>query len=269
VTGFFLVTFAFTWAFWFGARRVPAGAERGLLLWLGIFTPAFVALGFTAREEGENGVRALLSRLVDWRVPLRWYAFALTFTAGVKLTVALLYRGLRGAWPIFGTLPWYFMLAATLGSTLVGGQAGEEVGWRGYALPRLAARFGLGGASILLGVLWALWHLPLFFFPGADTEGQSFPVFVLQVTALSVAMGWLFGRVHGSLLPVMLLHAAVNNTKDIVPSAEPGATNPWATSHSLVAWLSVGVFWLCALFFLFRMRGSSPSAGGGEGPERL
>jgi hypothetical protein len=53
-------------------------------------------------------------------------------------------------------------------------------GWRGYALPRLAERFGLGGASVVLGVLWATWHLPLFFFPGADTENQSFPVYLLE-----------------------------------------------------------------------------------------
>ena len=55
-------------------------------------------------------------------------------------------------------------------------------------------------------------------------------------------------------MPLMLMHAAVNNTKDIVPSAEPGATNPWALSHSLVAWLTVARLWLCAAYFLLRMR---------------
>ena len=133
------------------------------------------------------------------------------------------------------------MLAAALGSTLVGGQSGEELGWRGYALPRLAARFGFGGGSVLLGVLWAVWHLPLFFVPEVDKSGQSFPLYLLQVTALSVAMAWLYANTRGSLLPVMLMHAAVNNTKDIVPSAEPNATNPWALSHSLVAWMTVAV----------------------------
>jgi membrane protease YdiL (CAAX protease family) len=73
----------------------------------------------------------------------------------------------------------------------VGGQVGEELGWRGYALPRLARRFGLGGASLVLGVLWAGWHLPLFYMLGGDTVGQSFPLFVCQVTALSVAIAWL------------------------------------------------------------------------------
>jgi hypothetical protein len=96
---------------------------------------------------------------------------------------------------------------------------------RGYALPRLAARFGLARASILLGLTWACWHLPQFFIREADTYGQSFFVYVLQVTALSVAMAWLYARTNGSLLLVMLLHSAVNNSKDIVPSAVSGATN--------------------------------------------
>src|SRR5439155_22847968 len=158
-----------------------------------------------------------------------------TYIATIKLTVALLYRALAGAWPRFGDVSWYVMLAATLGSTVVGGQVAEELGWRGYALPRLAMRFGLGGASVLLGVLWAGWHLPLFFILGGDTVGQSFPLYVVQVTALSVAIAWLYLKTQGSLLLTMLLHAAVNNTKDIVPSAVPGATQPWALSTSLVA----------------------------------
>jgi membrane protease YdiL (CAAX protease family) len=140
----------------------------------------------------------------------------------------------------------------------VGGQAGEEIGWRGFALPRLAERVGLGGGSVLLGVLWAGWHLPLFFVPEADTFGQSFPLYLLQVTALSVAMAWLYAHTRGSLLPVMLMHAAVNNTKDIVPSAEINATHPWALSHSLVAWLTVALLWLGAGYFLVRMRKLPP-----------
>ena len=67
-------------------------------------------------------------------------------------------------------------------------------------------------------------------------------------------MAWLYWRTGGSLLLVMLLHAAVNNTKDIVPSAVPGATNPFALSTSLVAWLTVALLWICAAYFLIRMR---------------
>src|SRR6266571_3647260 len=151
------------------------------------------------------------------------------------------------------------MAAALVISTPV--QAGEEIGWRGYALPRLWERIGLASGSVLLGVIWAVWHLPFFFIPAADTYGQSFPVYLLQVTALSVAAAWLYGNVKGSLLPVMLMHAAVNNTKDIVPSATPGGTDTFGLSASLVAWLTVTLLWVCAAYFLVQMRKIGTQAG--------
>ncbi len=251
---FLVVTYIVTWSAWFAAGMTPAAGPRGLLFLLGTFAPGFVALSLTGRATGRSGVAALLRRLIDWQVPARWYLFAVTYIAVVKLTAALMHRAATGVWPRFGEVPWYLMLAATVGSTLVGGQTGEEIGWRGYALPRLAARFGLGGGSVVLGLLWAGWHLPLFFVPEASTFNQSFPLYLLQVTALSVAMAWLYAKTRGSLLPVMVLHAAVNNTKDIVLSTEPNATNPWALSHSLVAWLSVALLSMCAGYFLLRMR---------------
>ncbi len=68
-------------------------------------------------------------------------------------------------------------------------------------------------------------------------------------------MAWLYAHTNGSLLLVMLMHAAVNNSKDIVPSAVPGATQTFGLSASLVAWLTVALLWICAAYFLARMRG--------------
>ena len=234
------------------AAGIPAYAPLGVvLLLLGTFAPSLVALWLTARVEGDSGLRALLSGVVRWRVAAGWYLFALAYIPALKLTVALVHRLATGAWPRFGDDPWYLILPAIAVSTPF--QAGEEIGWRGYALPRLAARFGLARASILLGLIWGSWHLPQFFIPEADTYGQSFFVYVLQVTALSVAMAWLYARTNGSLLLVMLLHAAVNNAKDIVPSALPGGTNAFGLNASLVAWLTVTFLWICAGYFLARM----------------
>src|SRR5207247_7237989 len=120
--------------------------------------------------------------------------------------------------------------------------------------PRLAARWGLAGASILLGVIWASWHLPLFYVPGTDTYGQSFPMYLLQVTALSVAIAWLYWRTRGSLLLTMLMHAAINNTKDIVPTILRTPGNPLEPSASLMAWLGAAVLWIPAAILLVRMR---------------
>ena len=202
-------------------------------------------------------MRALLARVAQWRVGWRWYLFAAGYIVTLKLTVALIYRMATGGWPRFGTDPWYLMLGAVFISTPV--QAGEEIGWRGYALPRLAARFGWAWASIFLGLIWAFWHLPQFFIRETDTYGQSFLIFVLQVTALSVAMAWLYVRTKGSLLLTMLLHAAVNNTKDIVPSTLPGGTSSFGLHASPVGWITVILLWVCAICFLASMPRSSSS----------
>ena len=247
---FFTATFAVAWAFFIPvAAAIPhSGVLGSMLATLGAFAPSLVALALTARDEGQPGVRALLARTVQGGVPARWYLFAIGYTAAVKLCVALLHRAFTGAWPRFGTLPLYVIPFAIAISTPV--QAGEEIGWRGYALPRLARRIGLAPASLVLGVIWALWHLPLFFVRWADTYGQSFPMYALQVTALSVAFAWLWVRTGRSLLLTMLLHAAANNSKDIVPSASAIAPGTFGLNASLVAWLTVAVFWACAAFFL-------------------
>src|SRR5262245_12636620 len=222
---FFLLAYAVMWMCFFTvvAAHIPASSVPGsLLLLLGAFAPAMAALSLTARAEGSSGVRALLSRVTQWRVAVKWYMFAASYTVAVKLTVALLHRAITGAWPRFGDLPLYIIPVAIVFSTPF--QAGEELGWGGCALPRLAARFGLGPASLLLGLIWAVWHLPQFFIRDADTYKQSFFVFVLQVIAISVALAWLWARTNGSLLLTMLMHSAVNNSKDIVPSATVGGT---------------------------------------------
>ncbi len=248
---FFALTYAVTWSMWFAWAQIT-GASRWLLFYVGVFAPALVALGLTWKEKGEPGVHALLARIFRWQVNVRWYLFAIGYIATIKLLAAVAHRAITGQWPRFGPQPVLLMVAAILMSTWV--QAGEEIGWRGYALPRLSARFGLAAASVIVGILWASWHLPFFFIPGGDVHGQSFPLYLSQVTAVSVAMAWLYWRTGGSLLLVMLFHAAINNTKDIVPSAVPGATNSLSFDASLVGWLTVGLLWICAAFFLVRMR---------------
>lgn len=260
---YFALTYTVTWTCWAaaawttrGTAATPARATvGGILFLLGVFAPGIIALAFTDRAEGRAATIALLRRAVEWRVGARWYAFALGFMPAIKLLSALAHRVVTGEWPRFGQEAWYLMAVAIVVSTWV--QAGEEIGWRGYALPRLSSRFGLAAASVILGIIWATWHLPLFFVATADTFGQSFPLYLLQVTALSIAAAWLYWSTKGSLLLVMLLHAAINNTKGIVPSAAANATNPFTLNASLVGWLTVGFLWIAAAFFLVRMRASS------------
>lgn len=259
VTLFFLLAFAVTWTIWLLPDVLPQGrsglfALGGPAFLLGVFGPGLVAVVLTARAEGRSGVARLLGRIGRWQVDGRLYLFALVYMAATKLTAAAIVRLITGAWPAFGGTPWPLMLAAALAT--VWSQAGEEVGWRGYALPRLTGQMGLGPASVVLGIVWALWHLPLFFIAGTGSDGQSFPLYLLYVTALSVAMAWLYWRAGGSLLLVMLMHAAVNNTIEIVPAAVPGADDPLSLTGSLMGWVTVGIVWVVAAVCLWSMRGA-------------
>jgi membrane protease YdiL (CAAX protease family) len=257
---YFSITYATTWACWLASRAIlgrngpdtPLGVFAAGLFLLGTFAPGLIALAFTEKLDGRRATQQLFGRVFKWDVGVRWYVFAIAYIPAVKLLVAVLHRVLTGAWPRFGHEAWYVMAGVILISTWA--QAGEEIGWRGYVLPGLSERFGLASASMIIGVIWASWHIPIFFFRDTDLFGQSFPLYLLQVTAISVTMAWLYWRTGGSLLLVMILHAAVNNTKDIVPSAEPGATSSLTFNASLVGWLTVAVLWIVAIYFLAQMK---------------
>jgi len=257
---FFLLTYFVSWTIWAMAVNISGGIVATpsglaviskLLILLGTFAPALVALALTAQADGRVGVLRLLRQIIIFPAGVRWYAFAIGYMVAIKVGVALTYRVATGAWPALGQLPWYIMAIAIAFSTPV--QAGEEIGWRGYALPRLAKDLGFAQASIVLGVLWSCWHLPFFFIPGSDNYGQPFPAFLLAVTALSVAMAWLYLRTNCSLFLIMLMHAAIDNTAGIVSSPASTGTNPFAINVSPIAWLTAALLCIGAAYFLIRM----------------
>lgn len=264
LVGFFVLTFAITWTAWLAPAALGAPGRSGFfrlggpVFLLGVFVPAIVALALTAYSEGRMGVAQLLARIGRLHAGAHLYLFALSYMAAIKLFAAMIHRVAMGTWPSFGDTPLPLMLGAIMVSIWV--QAGEEIGWRGYALPRLAMHLGLGGASVVLGVIWALWHLPVFFLQGSGSDGQSFPIYLLHVTAMSVAISWLYWKANGSLLLVMLMHASVNNTSDIVPAAAPSAVSPLSFEGTVVAWATVGVSSAVAMLLLFRMRGAKIDA---------
>jgi uncharacterized protein len=244
---FLVLSYAVTWTA-FGAAlalsdgRAPANQAlstvRGLLVFVGTMAPGLVALVITAGTKGGSGAKTLLDRLFRWRVDARWYLFAIGYMASIKLTVALVHRMMTGSWPSLGSQSLVAAGAAIIISTPF--QAGEEIGWRGYALPYLAERIGFARGSVVLGVIWACWHLPLFFLavPGNDEYGQAFPVWALGVTGLSVAIAWLYAHTGGSLLLTMLMHSAVNNSPHFVVARVANGRNVFSMNGTLLMWLT-------------------------------
>ena len=253
-----LLTFVVSWGCFFLAanllgwpQRVPSGLGSHPLFLLGVFGPGLVALALAGRV----GRVELLASLTRFPKGLHWYVFAFGFFFAIKLLAALMTRIAGGSWPVRSEYSFLALLGATIVSAPV--QVGEELGWRGYALPRLASRVGLGPASAVIGVIWALWHWPQFAIPGTSSSGQSFPVFVLSVIALSVPMAWLYWRTQGSLPLVMLMHAAINNVGMYLSSAVRPGERPLALGASRMAWVTLGLLWACALGFLWVMRSAT------------
>jgi membrane protease YdiL (CAAX protease family) len=263
---FSVVTFALSWLLWAAAVVVMGGdfahpsrfAGLGNMLYLlGVFAPALVALALTVARDGAEGARTVLRRTVAWDVSVRFYLFAILFYPVARLAAATLQRALLGTWPDPASESLGLMFVATVVSAPV--QAGEEVGWRGFLLPRLSARIGLPAASIVTGIVWASWHLPFFFAAGTDKSGQPFPAYLAGVTALAVAMAWLYWRTHGSLLLTMLMHAAVNNLRPVATPVLTGSS-PFGVHAPFVSWATVGMMWIAAAGLLASMRGVRDSA---------
>jgi len=252
---FFLIAFLVAWLLFITATLISNNTQYTtlphVLIFVGAISPGLVAISITAKTQGAQGVRLLIEKISFKNTSVVWYIFAITFIALIKGLAAVVFFLLYNSWPQFGTASWYVMLGAVAVSMWA--QAGEEIGWRGYALPLMSKKLGLAMASILLGIIWAVWHLPLFYLEAADTFHQSFPLYLLQVTGLSVIMAWLLWKVNGNLLPLMVFHAAINNTKDIVPTASKASASPFTLNTSPIGWISLTMIWIVVFYVIYAM----------------
>ncbi len=212
---FFLVTFIFSWSIWI--PQAVTGSESAVLDIAGRFGPLVAALLLTGLLDGRKGLAQLWNGMLIWRVHPGWYAFALLGTVAVALGAIGIYVGLEGETPQFNDPAQLYLVIPVFLYVLFLSVAGEETGWRGYALPRLQARWGSLGASVVIGLVWGVWHLPLFFMAGNFHAQIPLGLFVLQDVALSIVMTWLFNGTGGSLLLVHLFHAASNTTIGVLP----------------------------------------------------
>jgi membrane protease YdiL (CAAX protease family) len=247
-TTFFLLAFIITWAVWVPNVLAPESVA-GTLAPFWTYGPATAAVIVAALT---GTLRDLGARLVRWRVGWQWYAVVLLGPAAFYATLAALHaafgwsaeldqpNALREG--LIGLLPLFLAFVLTDG-------LGEETGWRGFALPRMLERTGPMLASLALGVVWALWHLPLFWTAGRPLYGESFVVMLIELPAMSVLYTWLFQHTAGSALLAILFHASwsVAFTALSTVSAVETDTVRSAAVVLVLKWVlagAVGVYWM-------------------------
>ncbi len=210
---FFLLVFTFSWSIWVPVAFAgdDLSALHYLAVGIGAAGPSVAGVICTAKDEGPGGVRRLFASLVRWRLAARWYVLCLVGPLVVALTAVALHRLAVGDDAKFHLEMATIVLTPPL--LVVGlfiGPLQEELGWRGYALPRLMDRWSSVRAALGLGVAWACWHLPLYAIDAGDQERAPLAAFLISVVALSVVYTWFWTVTSGSLLVALLLHSSTN-----------------------------------------------------------
>lgn len=238
--------FAFTWPIdlaHVGVLPIEVPFALYLFLGWGFIVATLLMTGLTL---GRAGVAALLRRYLIWRVGWRWYAVAFLlypaiFAAAIALnsawtgtaidfgaTMAGQFFGAGARLPLF-ILPFFLFEAIS---------NGEEMGWRGYVLPRLQARHSALVASLILALFWGLWHLPKYLGPAA---GGSFSLGMVKAFGDAILYTWLYNNSSGSLLLVTIFHAAGNTAGFFLPMA-----NTVSNTNMGALVIAVALIWLAA-----------------------
>ncbi|MFX0096018.1 MAG: lysostaphin resistance A-like protein, partial [Candidatus Hodarchaeota archaeon] len=176
--------------------------------------PAIAACIIIAIIKGKDGLKELRDNLIKWRVGISWYIIAIGLPIIVSIFSYLLYILLNGS-PDFSLVPLWFVYFPLLSLYLIG----EEIGWRGFATPQLLKKYNPLVVGLLMGVMWALWHLPVFIIPEHPQSEVPFEWYLVLAISTTIIITWLYLKTEGSILLAMILHGAIDATFFIFPMA--------------------------------------------------
>lgn len=212
---FFMLTFALTWGIAAILVAAPDAVERmfgpiGLtnpLFLLAVYAPAISGVMVAWHRLGRSGLKEYFARLKMIRMPVSNWLFVVIGIPAIVYAGAAV-SGTLSTTPLFS--PWYTMIPALLASLFLAG-TWEELGWRGVAQPLLQRRFTPLTSGLIVGVVWAVWHLPAFALSGTVQSAWAFGPYFIGVVAVSVIMTWLFNSSNGSILVAWLVHFQLMN----------------------------------------------------------
>jgi len=173
-----------------------------------IFIPAIFAILFTAFSEGRNGVGMLLKKLSQWRIGLKWYfmAFALALVSRLAISVLAILFGWTNKFSLYDWTPLQYVI---IGIFTIIGSVMEELGWRGYALPKILARRSALASALIIGIPWGILHIGLTF-PGQMNDGTSWVSTMLFLLGISVILTRLYVETNHGIVAGIIFHAAQN-----------------------------------------------------------
>ncbi len=235
---YFVLTYAFSWAFWIPGALLFGPAVRAgsplaspafiVLTTIGAAGPSLVALVLARVWYGRDAVRSVLRRYASWRVSGWWYLAAAGLVPAIALAASALHGTLGDGTGLvsptsvlarivarMGMVPALAILPAILVSQLISSPLLEELGWRGFALPLLQRRHTALAAALVVGVVWAAWHLPLW-----SAYGGRIPVAMATLVTYSVLATWILNGAHGSMLLAVVFHASLNTAMNVISSRE-------------------------------------------------
>jgi membrane protease YdiL (CAAX protease family) len=233
VVSFLLVTYAFTWSVQavLVATEMDASWTLSILVGFGGFGPPIGAAVVVYASGGD--LRSWFSQMLEWRIGTKWWLLAVglpPFALAVGSGLFVLAGG-----PVdFGQFPFVGIYLFVMAWGIVWGGGQEELGWRGFMLPLLQERYSAFVSSLLVGIAWAVWHLPLFL--NANTTHGGWPlsqqlVWMGTILAGSILWTWMYNNT-GSVLAVVVFHAGINamgiyHPADLNALAPGGVPDPW------------------------------------------
>ncbi|MEU8899537.1 type II CAAX endopeptidase family protein [Nocardia sp. NPDC048505] len=210
---FFVLALALTWMWWIPAALIERGVLPLDLPWIVLMIPGglgpLAAALLCARTT--EGVRPFLRRAFRWRAAPRFYLVATAGMAALILGVVPAHLLAGASWDGAGARSGLLALPALAVFTFVlGGGIDEEFGWHGFALPHLQDRLPVWAANVTLGLLWSLWHLPLWWNPAVAQYDSNFPLYIVSTTGFALVLGWLFNASGGNVMVVVTAHTVAN-----------------------------------------------------------
>ncbi|MGE0441773.1 MAG: CPBP family intramembrane glutamic endopeptidase [Gemmatimonadales bacterium] len=235
---YFVLTFAVSWIPVSLPLLFPDFSRRVLgeftlqnpVVFLAVYTPSLVGIVLTGIFEGPAGLKRFFGRLSPFRVRWPWFVVAL---AGIPLLVAL-GALVTGGSPAFAG--WGAVAAVPTALVLDPGPIGEEFGWRGYALPRLLDRWSPFTATLILGVIWAIWHVPAFYLPGMPQSELNLATFFAGAIGVSMFMTWTQLGTAGSILIAILIHLMTNHSEGLTGGDFDATTAGYALAAVAILW---------------------------------